>query len=226
MILAAGRGERMGALTKSTPKPLLKVAGKPLLAHHIEKLVAAGLTDIVINTSYLGEQIRQFVKGGAQFGASIQCTTEAERLETGGGIFNALPLLGDEPFLLVNGDVWSNFDYSCLRLRVENGLLQGLHAHLVLVPNPAHHPEGDFGLQAETGKVCCEAEKNYTFSGISVMTSDLFRDCQAGRFTLAPLLRREMAAGKVSGELFEGFWADVGTPRRLQEVEHIIQEQN
>lgn len=223
MILAAGRGERMGALTDKTPKPLLLVKGKPLIQHHIERLVAAGFAELVINTSYLGEQIKAFVGDGSAFGASIVCTEEPERLETGGGIYNALPFLGDRPFLLVNSDVWSDFDYSTLY-----GKNVDL-AHLVLVSNPDHNPAGDFGFdpvdqcltsmvpKGDTGEA-----KGKTYSGISVLDPSLFAQQTAGRFPLAPLLRHGIDAGRVSAEWHRSNWVDVGTPERLVLVERSL----
>lgn len=220
MILAAGRGERMGALTDNTPKPLLRILGKPLIQHHIERLVAAGFVDLVINTSYLGEQIRAFVGDGRQFGASIVCTTEVERLETGGGIYNALPFLGDKPFLLVNSDVWSDFDYSTLY-----GKKVGL-AHLVLVSNPDHNPIGDFGFDPVTlhlsSTVPTAENAGKTFSGISVLDPGLFEHQIAGRFPLAPLLRHAIETGRASAEWHQSNWVDVGTPERLVLVERML----
>ena len=215
----------MGELTEHTPKPLLSVAGKPLIRHHIEKLVSAGITDLVINTSYFGEQIRDYVGNGQDFGARIHCTEESERLETGGGILQALPFLGDSHFLVVNSDVWSNFDYSCLLSSSKcDQDSKRARAHLVLVPNPEHHPKGDFGLDPDSGLVASQAQQRYTFSGISVLSKDLFNGCQPGRFALAPLLREAMVDNAVTGEFFAGFWMDVGTPQRLQQVEEYIQE--
>ena len=216
MILAAGRGERMGALTATTPKPLLEVAGKPLLAHHIERLRAAGVTEIVINTSYLGAQIRDYVGSGDKWQLKIVCTSEPERLETAGGIINALPLLGADPFLVVNGDIWLDFPLTQLP-----GSLSGL-AHLVLVDNPPHHPEGDFGFDAATGKLKEESPIRLTFSGLSVLSPLLFADCHPGKQPLAPLLRQAIACGKVTGEHYRGRWIDVGTPERLQQVATLI----
>lgn len=217
MLLAAGRGERMGPLTDTTPKPLLPVAGKPLLQHHIERLAAAGFSDIVINTAYLGEQIAAFVGDGQRFGVPVHISAEGERLETGGGIFNALALLGDEPFAVVNSDVWTDFPLQSLP-RTLNGL-----AHLVLVPNPPHNEKGDFLLQGNQ----CVGEgdgRRLTFSGISVLSPALFAGAQAGRFPLAPLLRQAIVQGQVSGECHDGIWIDVGTPERLRVVEQLMQE--
>jgi MurNAc alpha-1-phosphate uridylyltransferase len=211
MILAAGRGERMRPLTDHTPKPLLPVGGKPLLQWHVEALVAAGVCDIVINHAWLGEQIEAALGSGDALGAKIRYSPEGEALETGGGIFRALPLLGDEPFVVVNADIVTDYPFARLP-SVPAGL-----AHLVLVPNPAHHPEGDFYL--EHGRVEAEGAPRLTYSGIGVYHPNLFRGQQPGRFPLAPLLRRAMAAGQVSGEFYAGRWLDAGTPERLRDAE-------
>jgi MurNAc alpha-1-phosphate uridylyltransferase len=209
MILAAGRGERMRPLTDTTPKPLLSVCGKPLIAHHLEALAAAGICDLVINHAWLGEQIETTLADGSQYGVRIKYSPEyPEALETGGGIFQALPLLGDEPFVVVNGDVMCDLDYG--RLPEEP---QGL-AHLVLVPNPEHNPEGDFAL--DNTLVRAEGEVKFTFSGIGVYRPELFKDCTPGKFQLAPILRRAMSEDQITGVIYKGFWMDVGTPQRLQ----------
>ena len=209
MILAAGRGERMRPLTDRCPKPLLQVAGKTLIEYHIEKLAATGFNHLIINLAYRGSQIRQALGCGDRWGIQIEYAEEGKHaLETGGGIHHALPLLGDDPFLVVNGDIWSDYDFRNMSLR------EGDLAHLVLVNNPSHHPEGDFAL--EQGRVHAEGLPRYTFSGIGVYHPTLFQDQQSGAFPLAPLLRECMAKGLVSGELFTGRWTDVGTPERLQ----------
>lgn len=210
MILAAGRGERMRPLTDSTPKPLLCVAGKPLIQHHIEALVAAGLTEIVINHAWLGEQIEQTLGDGEQFSASIQYSAEGQALETAGGIYKALPLLGDGPFIVINGDILTDFPYATL---VEK---RPVAAHLVLVPNPEHHPAGDFVLSGDYA--LNEGKNKYTYSGIGVFDPRLFSDCQPGSFPLAPLLRAAMEKTQVTAELYEGAWMDIGTPERLAEI--------
>lgn len=211
MILAAGRGERMRPLTDHTPKPLLRAGGLTLIEYHLHGLVAAGFREIVINHAHLGAQIEAFLGDGRRYGATISYSAEGTALETGGGIFRALPLLGDAPFVVVNGDVWS--DYPLARLqRAPAGL-----AHLVLVDNPAHHPRGDFHLQGE--QVVGEGEPRLTFSGIGLYRRELFAGCRDGAFPLAPLLRKAMAAGQVSGEHFTGHWTDVGTPQRLAELD-------
>ena len=224
MVLAAGRGERMGELTLKRPKPLIEVAGKPLLQHHLERLKVAGFTEIVINTSYLGNQIQEFVGDGSQWGLTISCTYEEARLETAGGILNALPLLGTDPFLVINGDIW--IDYPLQQLRRPLSELSGCGklaapgndpmAHLILVDNPSHHPEGDFALQ--DGLVNVEGDCKLTFSGLSVLSPTLFAASEPGRAPLAPLLRGYMATHRVTGEHFNGTWIDVGTPLRLQQL--------
>jgi len=214
MILAAGRGERMRPLTDHTPKPLLEAGGKPLIVHHIERLAAAGVREIVINHAHLGEQIEAALGDGARWGVHIHYSPEGKALETGGGIFRALPLLGPAPFLVVNGDIWTDLEFSQLHLP------EGLLAHLVLVENPPHNPNGDFALAQRF--VLSQGEPRYTFSGIGVYRPDLFRDCQPGAFPLAPLLRRAMDVGLVSGELYSGHWSDVGTPARLQALDRML----
>lgn len=218
MILAAGKGERMRPLTLHTPKPLVPAAGKPLIEYHLEALAKAGFTEVVINHAWLGAQIEAHLGDGQRFGLSIRYSPEGEPLETGGGIYQALPLLGDAPFVLVNGDIWTDYDFAALR-RPWPGL-----AHLVLVDNPGHHGRGDFRLQGEQVVDGDDAPGTLTFSGISVLHPALFEGCQAGAFKLAPLLRQAMAAGRVTGERFAGQWVDVGTLERLADVERLIAE--
>ncbi|AKJ97297.1 mannose-1-phosphate guanylyltransferase [Pseudomonas chlororaphis] len=217
MILAAGKGERMRPLTLTTPKPLIRAGGVPLIEYHLRALAKAGFTDIVINHAWLGEQIEDHLGDGARFGLSIRYSPEGEPLETGGGILRAMPLLGEDAFVVVNGDVWTDYDFSSLRKPLE-----GL-AHLVLVDNPAHHPEGDFILI--DGKVQDEgaAADKLTYSGIAVLHPALFDGCTEGAFRLAPLLRKAMAEGRVSGERLQGHWVDVGTHERLAQVETLIE---
>lgn len=205
----------MRPLTDELPKPLLAVAGKPLIERHIEALVAAGFENIVINHAWLGDKIEAALGDGSRFNAQITYSEEAQCLETGGGIFNALPLLGDEPFLVVNGDVVTDFDFRKLAERPV-----GL-AHLVLVTNPAHHPEGDFSLDGE--EVHTTGPSLFTFSGIGIYHPRLFADCRAGIFPLAPLLRQAMDLGQVTGELYKGLWIDVGTVDRLAEAERALE---
>ncbi|MFS0829013.1 N-acetylmuramate alpha-1-phosphate uridylyltransferase MurU [Pseudomonas phoenicis] len=219
MILAAGKGERMRPLTLHTPKPLIPVAGRPLIEHHLRALAGAGFTEVVINHAWLGQQIEDHLGDGSRFGLRIRYSPEGEPLETGGGIFQALPLLGTEPFVLINGDICTDYDFAALRRP-----LRGL-AHLVLVDNPSHHGRGDFRLldgQVQDGD---EHAANLTFSGISVLDPALFDGCQPGAFKLAPLLRQAMEQGRVSGEHHRGRWVDVGTPERLAEAERLINGQ-
>ncbi|KKA06160.1 mannose-1-phosphate guanylyltransferase [Pseudomonas ogarae] len=217
MILAAGKGERMRPLTLTTPKPLIRVGGVPLIEYHLRALARAGFTEIVINHAWLGQQIEDHLGDGSRFGVNIRFSPEGEPLETGGGIFRALPLLGDEAFVVVNGDIWTDYDFSVLRRP-----LKGL-AHLVLVDNPEHHPGGDFVLV--DGKVHdrLAPADNLTYSGIAVLHPRLFDGCSDGAFKLAPLLRAAMAEGRVSGEHLKGHWVDVGTHERLAQVETLIE---
>lgn len=210
MILAAGRGERMRPLTDSTPKPLLKVRGKALIEYHIEALVGAGIYDIVINHAWLGEQIEESLGGGERYGASIVYSSEGTALETGGGIYKALSLLGAEPFVVINGDILTDFPYATLP-RDPPGV-----THLVFVPNPPHNPDGDFGLV--NGYAHRDAIQKYTYSGIGVYRANLFSQCRPGRFPLAPLLMSAMDKNLVTAELYQGRWVDIGTPQRLQEI--------
>lgn len=212
-ILAAGRGERMRPLTDHTPKPLLAVRGRPLIEHHLDALAAAGVREAVINLGWLGEQIRAQLGDGSRWGLRLAWSDEGwPALETGGGIFRALPLLGAAPFVVVNGDVYTDYPLAALVARA-TPLAAGDLAHLVLVPNPAHHPRGDFALQ--DGRVVEPAPPQYTFSGLSVLHPALFAGCSAGAFGLAPLLRAAAQRGQVSAELHRGLWSDVGTQERL-----------
>lgn len=214
MILAAGRGERMRPLTDTTPKPLLKAGGRHLIEHHLESLAAAGFESVVINHAYLGEQIEKQLGDGRRYGLSIRYSAEGEALETGGGIFRALPLLGDAPFVVINGDVWTDYPYARLRDR------QVERAHLVLVDNPPQHPQGDFVL--EQGRVHVGEGERLTFSGIGVYHPSLFDGCEDGAFPLAPLLRSAMEKGEVSGEYYRGQWFDIGTPERLAQLDALL----
>ncbi len=226
MILAAGLGTRMRPLTDHCPKPLLKVAGKPLIVHHIEQLVAKGIQEIVINHAYLGHMIEAELGNGQQFGCHIQYSAEPQALETGGGILQALPLLTDkevpeQAFLLVNGDVW--LDWERIDIPAE---VSGL-CHLWLVENPEHNPLGDFVLaddQRVFDKTALDGKHQaaLTFSGISLIKAALFDGTTEGAFPLAPLLRQAMATNNASGELYNGRWVDVGTPERLQQVENLL----
>jgi len=217
MILAAGRGERMRPLTLDRPKPLLQAGGAPLIVHHLRALAAAGFGDVVVNLSWLGGQICAALGDGGRYGVRLHYSEEGpEPLETGGGIFRALPLLGAGPFAVLNGDVWTDFDCAMLRDRLWAGDL----AHLVLVPNPLHNPGGDFVL--ERGRIVETTGERRTFSGIGVYRAELFDGCRDGAFKLAPLLRAATKAGRVSGELHEGVWLDIGTPERLRELDQHL----
>lgn len=217
MILAAGKGERMRPLTLTTPKPLVRAAGVPLIEYHLRALAAAGFSEIVINHAWLGQQIEDYLGDGSQFGLSIHYSPEGEPLETGGGIFRALPLLGDEAFLVVNGDIWTDYDFSVLHQPI-SGL-----AHLVLADNPAHHPAGDFSLVGDQVQDGQPQSPTLTYSGIAVLHPQLFDGCTDGAFKLAPLLRKAMADGQVSGERLKDQWVDVGTHERLAEAETLIE---
>ncbi|WP_417787906.1 N-acetylmuramate alpha-1-phosphate uridylyltransferase MurU [Stutzerimonas xanthomarina] len=217
MILAAGKGERLRPLTLHTPKPLVRAGGVPLIEYHVRALASAGFTELVVNHAWLGEQIETYLGTGDRFGVRIDYSAEGEPLETGGGIHRALPLLGDQPFAVVNGDIWTDYDFAALA-QPPTGL-----AHLVLVDNPAHHSAGDFSLvegQVIDGGASASA---FTYSGIAVLHPRLFEGCAAGAFKLAPLLRQAIAAGQVSGEHYSGRWVDVGTHERLAEVERILE---
>jgi len=213
MILAAGRGERMRPLTDKTPKPLLKIDGKSIIQRTLEQLVAAGFNEIVINLAHLGDQIRQALGNGQQFGGSIHYSDEGNRpLETAGGITKALPLLGEQPFLVVNGDIVHNFDFSLLHSQSLN------LAHLILIANPVHHPEGDFYLSPE-GVVYAQGQPKFTYSGIGLFSPQLFVNNTGEPLKLGALLRQVMPLHQVSGELFQGEWADIGTPDRLKQLD-------
>lgn len=221
MILAAGRGERMRPLTDHCPKPLLAVAGKPLIVRHIERLRSAGIRDIVINHAHLGHLIEAALGNGDALGVRLRYSPEVQALETAGGIRQALPLLGDAPFIVVNGDIHCDFDLE--RLSEVGARLSATItlAHLVLVPNPQHHPEGDFDLA--TGRVRLTGGDRLTYSGIGVFHPALFARIEAGtRAALGPLLRENIALDRVSGERHDGYWLDVGTPERLADLERYL----
>ncbi len=218
MILAAGRGERMRPLTDNLPKPLLQVAGQALIEYHVRALAAAGIHELVINHAWLGEQVENYLGDGTRYGVHIDYSPERPAaLETGGGLFRALSLLGNQPFVAVNGDIWTDYPFSALTSGP-----QGL-AHLVLVRNPEHNPSGDFGLV--DNKVLAEASTRFTFSGIGVYRPELFKGQHDGIFPLAPILRAAMQNGQITGELYEGAWVDVGTPQRLQELDQTLRAQ-
>ncbi|MGK0441719.1 MAG: MurNAc alpha-1-phosphate uridylyltransferase [Pseudohongiellaceae bacterium] len=216
IILAAGQGKRMRPLTDHVPKPLLLVAGKPLIEYHIERLAAAGVNDLVINHAYLGEQIERCIGNGARWSINVEYSREHETLETGGGIYKALPLLGDDPFLVVNADIWMDYPIEALLLRQGTVDL----AHLILVANPEHNPEGDFVLLSN-GKVLPEGKgEGLTFSGLSLLHPKLFAASEPESFPLAGLLKEAMLMKQVSGECYRGKWVDVGTPQRLMALDH------
>ncbi len=215
MILAAGRGERMRPLTDHTPKPLLRVGGKALIEYHLEALCRAGIKDVVINTAHLSGKLREALGDGRRYGVDIRYSDEGEQaLETGGGIVNALPLLGDAPFLVINGDVWCDYPIGIHALE-GNDL-----AHVVLVDNPPHNPRGDFALR--DGRLLTEGRPMLTFSGIGYYHPKLFEDRSPGRFSLAPLLRRAAERGLVSAEHYRGHWNDVGTIERLKALDAVL----
>lgn len=217
MILAAGRGERMRPLTDTTPKPLLPVAGKPIIQYHIETLAAAGVREIVINLAWLGQQIRAALGDGSRFGVHLEYSDEGDvALETGGGIFKVLPWLagaqGTDPFVVVSGDVWTEYPLAtCL-----NKLAAGDVAHFVLAPNPDFHTRGDFGLA--DGRLIDGGER-YTYANIGVFRPEFFAGCAPGRFPLAPLMFEWIRKGRVSGELYRGVWHNIGTPQQLEQID-------
>ncbi len=216
MILAAGRGERMRPLTDHTPKPLLTAAGKALIEYNIENLVAAGFTELIINIAHLGDQIKYYCGDGTRWNASIIYSDEGETaLETAGGIAKALPLLGDQPFLVLNADIVCNYPLADLRKR-EIDL-----AHLVMINNPQHHPEGDFAINAK-GLLSDQEPNKLTFSGIGVYHPQLFYDIPAAPLKLKPVLNRAIQQQRISGEKFSGLWMDIGTPERLQRLADMV----
>lgn len=214
MILAAGEGRRMLPLTAATPKPLLQVRGKSLLEHHLDRLRTCGITDIVINVAYLGEQIVAAFGNGERFGVRIEYSCEPEPLETAGGLLHALDLLGRQPFLLINGDVWTDYPFANLAERSLVGL-----GHLVFVPNPSFKPRGDFSL-SERGRVQHLAGVGETFAGISLLSPDIVRlyPHPARQLALLPVLQWAVEHGALTGELYRGSWSDVGTPERLTQL--------
>lgn len=224
MILAAGRGERMRPLTDATPKPLLQAGGKPLIVWHIERLVRAGITELVINHAHLGMQIEQALGDGKQFGACIRYSDEGTALETAGGIAFALHLLGEQPFTVVNGDVYCDYDFT--RLTHHSAALANSNdmAHLVLVDNPEHNIRGDFGLN---GQRVTDTVSRLTFSGIGIYKPTLFDNITHGsKAPLAPLLREQISAGHVRGEHHRGIWVDIGTPQRLAELDRQLRTEH
>lgn len=218
MILAAGRGERLRPLTDSLPKPLILVGNKPLIVWHLERLARGGIKEVVINLAHLGEQIERTLGNGQHWGLTIRYSHETQgALETAGGIRHALSLLGDDPFLLINGDVFTDFPLPTL-MHTLNRFKQDTRAHLVLVPNPEHHPTGDFSLD-EHGNVRKKHTLTHTFSGISLLSPSLFSNLLPNQVAkLAPILNTAIEHNQVTGELFKGVWLDVGTKERLQQA--------
>ena len=217
MILAAGRGERMRPLTDTLPKPLLEVCGKPLIVWHIEKLLACGFKDIVINIAHLGYKIPKFLGDGSKYGVNISYSDEQETgaLESAGGIKKALPLLGDDTFLVVNGDIFCDYDFDS-SFDLKDNL-----AHLILVQNPEHNLNGDFGLDGAL--LLNESKEKNTFSGIGYYNPKLFKNLDSTKSALAPLLRQEIKNKKITGEIYHGYWHDIGTPQRLTDINKIME---
>ncbi|MGF1529371.1 MAG: N-acetylmuramate alpha-1-phosphate uridylyltransferase MurU [Candidatus Competibacterales bacterium] len=217
LILSAGRGDRLRPLTDVIPKPLVDVGDKPLIVHHLEALAGGGFREIVINCGYRGTLLRDALGDGKSFGVTIRYSVEPEAaLDSGGGVYQALAQLGDEPFAVVNADVWT--DYPRQRLhQPPTGL-----AHLVLVDNPDHHPRGDFALVAGRVVEAPEGAQRLTYSGLGVLQPALFTGCRPGRFSIVPLWRRAMAEAQVSGEHYRGVWRDVGTPQRLAALRMVV----
>lgn len=212
MILAAGRGERMRPLTDSVPKPLAAVAGRPLIAYHLENLARAGIREVVINLAWLGGQIREALGEGERYGVRIRYSDEgAHALESGGGIFNALHLLGNEPFLVVNADTWTDLPFGELAIEPD------ADAHLVLVKSPPHLPKGDFGLDGD--RVVLRDTGRFTYTGYGVYRPELFAGCEPGKFPLYPLLTRAIAAGRLRGHVYGGEWYEIGTVQLLAEMD-------
>ena len=216
MLLAAGRGSRLRPITDQLPKPLLCVAGKPLIIHHIEKLAAAGFNDIVINVSWLGDQIEQALGNGEKFNITIHYSREQTSLETGGGIFNALPLLGPDPFFVINAVIYTDFPVASIPTHM-NTL-----GHIILAKNPEHVPHGDYFLTNE-GKICHQGQGlKFTFTGIGIYKPELFQDCVPGIFRLAKVFESAIAAQQLSGEIYQGLWCDVGTEARWHALEKSL----
>jgi N-acetyl-alpha-D-muramate 1-phosphate uridylyltransferase len=215
MILAAGRGERMGNLTQNCPKPLLKVKGRSLIDWHLIKLSEAGFKDVVINVAYLSEEIIEFVGDGSKWGLNISISEEEQALETAGGIKKAIKYLGDEPFAVINADIFSDYNYENLKAR---SLQNNSMGHLVLVNNPEHNLKGDFGIM-DDGILTMNSEKPLTFSGIAIYDPKFFFELTEGnKIKLPPILEIAINKKCIQGELFEGLWSDVGTPERLNMI--------
>lgn len=220
MVLAAGRGARMRELTEHIPKPLVPVAGRSLIERHLANLAHAGVFEVVINLGWHGEKIREAIGAGDRFGLRVKYSEEGwPALEVGGGIFNALPLLGEAPFVVVNSDVWTDYPLGLLVGRAQ-ALPAATQAHLVLVPNPAYYPQGDFSLAG--GRVLNDEGARSTFSGLSVHRPEFFKGCKPGHFPMLPLWRAAADRREIAGEVYEGKWSDVGTPERLAALERSL----
>jgi MurNAc alpha-1-phosphate uridylyltransferase len=222
MILAAGLGQRMRPLTDSLPKPLLSVGGKPLLQYHLDALIKIGVSEVIINLAYLGNKIREYAGNGSQFGLNIHYSDEPEPLETAGGILHALPLLGKDPFLLINGDVWSDYPLAHLH---QYQLAPNENAHLVLVPNPEFHPDGDFSPNSHGVLVEDNKLEKFTFAGISLIHPRLISQYphQRRKFPLGEVLRHGIEQRQITAEIYRGRWSDVGTPERLATLDKALQ---
>jgi len=221
IVLAAGRGERLRPITDSIPKPLVPVAGKPLIVYHLEALARAGIRDVVVNLSWLPDKLRAALRDGSDYGVRITYSDEGPvALETGGGIFNAIQHLGPGPFLVVNGDTFTDIDFGALEAGADSDTRAGVLARLVFVPNPTQHPLGDFGLEGD--RVVERDSDRFTYSGIGVYWPELFEGSKPGKFPLLPLFKRAIAAGRLRGQLYTGEWNDVGTPQRLAELNERV----
>ena len=210
MILAAGRGKRMRHLTEHTPKPLLEVNGKPLIVYHLLQLARLGVRDVVINISYLAERLQTALGDGRRFGVNIIYSYEPAPLDTGGGVYQALPLLGTAPFLVISADIWTDYDFSQLAQKITR------RAHLVLVPNPDYHPDGDF--TCENGLLGLTGSPKFTFASFGIYHPALFKGCQPGAFPLAALYKSGIESGAITGEIYSGKWFNVGTPEDLRDL--------
>ena len=216
MILAAGRGERMRPLTDVTPKPLLQAGSHRLIEYHLINLAEAGFTDVVINVAWLGQQIIDEIGNGEKYNINITYSNEGDQaLETGGGIYNALPLLGDEPFLVINGDVWTDYPFEKLRSFPLKD-----KAHLILINNPEHNPAGDFALS--NGRLLNDENNRFTFSGIGIYSKEFFTTSSDGKYPLAPMIRQYIDSNEISGEVYDGRWIDIGTPQRLESLIELL----
>ena len=216
MILAAGRGNRMRPLTDHTPKPLVEVLGKPLIVHHLLNFAAAGVTDVVINISHLAEKMQQTLADGNQFGVTIHYSYEPTALETGGGIYQALPLLGDEPFIVISADIWTDYPLATLK----NILAPNHLAHLIMVDNPSFHPQGDFVLA--DGYLNLRDTQKLTYANIGVIHPNLFKNSQAGCFRLVDVLKPAISAKQITGEHYHGNWANLGTVKEWQQLNNTL----